>query len=254
MVHEIEYRIIGDDMQAVVIVLDQGETVRAEAGAMMYMDQGVEMETSTGGGLWKGLKRKLSGESFFVTTFTCQVPRGEVAFAAPYPGHIIPVDLAVTGEILCQRDSYLCSAHGIDVTVAFTKKLGAGFFGGEGFILQRLEGDEGLAFIHAGGTVIERELAAGETLKLDTGCLVGFQESVDYDVSLAPGIKSMLFGGEGLFLATLTGPGKIWLQTLPFSRLADRIYSAARGGGKEETRRGSSLGGLVGDLLSGDDD
>ncbi|MFH1135535.1 MAG: TIGR00266 family protein [Pseudomonadota bacterium] len=244
MVHEIEYRIVGDDMQAVVIILDQNETVRAEAGAMMYMDQGIEMETSTGGGLWKGLKRKLSGESFFITTYTCRVKRAEVAFAAPYPGHITPLDLAQTGPVLCQRDSYLCSAHGIDVTVAFTRRLGAGFFGGEGFVLQRLEGDAGLAFIHAGGTVIERTLAPGQTLKVDTGCLVGFQESVEYDVALAAGVKTMLFGGEGLFLATLTGPGKIWLQTLPFSRLANRIYAAA-GGGREETKKGFSLGGLI---------
>ena len=251
MVHEIEYRIIGNDMQAVVIVLDQGETVRAEAGAMMFMDQDVDMETSTGGGLLKGLKRKIAGESFFITTYTCRSERAEVAFAAPYPGHIVPVDMGKTGPILCQRDSYLCSAHGIEVTVAFTKRLGAGFFGGEGFILQKLTAPEGLAFLHAGGTVVERELAPGEHIKVDTGCLVGFQEAVDYDISFAKGIKSAVFGGEGLFLAKLTGPGKIWLQTLPFSRLANRIYRAA-GGSKEESK--GLVGGLMGGLLSGDDD
>ena len=248
MVHEIEYQIIGHDMQAVVVILDEKETVRAEAGAMMFMDEGVEMETSTGGGLLKGLKRKIAGESFFITTYTCRVPRGEVAFAAPYPGQIVPIDLAQTGTILCQRDAYLCSAHGIEISVAFTKRLGAGFFGGEGFILQKLEADEGLAFLHAGGTVLERELAPGQHIKVDTGCLVAFQESVDYDITLAKGVKSALFGGEGLFLAKLTGPGRVWLQTLPFSRMANRIYSAV-GGRKEESK---GVGGLVGDLLSGD--
>jgi uncharacterized protein (TIGR00266 family) len=251
MVHEIEYRIIGHDMQAVVIILDKNETVRAEAGAMMYMDQDIEMETSTGGGLMAGLKRKIAGESFFITTYTCKGDRAEVAFAAPYPGQIVPLDMAQTGPVLCQRDAYLCSASGIEVTVALTKKLGAGFFGGEGFILQKLEANSGLAFVHAGGTVLERQLASGEHLKVDTGCLVGFQESVDYDITLAKGIKSAVFGGEGLFLAKLTGPGKVWLQTLPFSRMANRIYSAV-GGGKGETKRGGALG-IVGDLLGGDD-
>lgn len=251
MVHEIEYRIIGHDMQAVVIILDKNETVRAEAGAMMYMDQHIEMETSTGGGLMAGLKRKIAGESFFITTYTCKGDRAEVAFAAPYPGQIVPIDLGQTGTILCQRDAYLCSASGIEVTVALTKKLGAGFFGGEGFILQKLSAPSGLAFVHAGGTVLERHLAAGEHLKVDTGCLVGFQESVDYDISLAKGIKSAVFGGEGLFLAKLTGPGTVWLQTLPFSRMANRIYSAV-GGSKGETKRGGALG-IVGDLLGGDD-
>ncbi|MEW5722544.1 MAG: TIGR00266 family protein [Thermodesulfobacteriota bacterium] len=248
MVHQIEYKILGDDMQAVVITLDKGETVRAEAGAMMYMDQGIEMETTTGGGLLQGLKRKIAGESFFITTYTCQAERAEVAFAAPYPGHVVPVDLSQTGPVLCQRDAYLCSAQGIEVTVAFTKRLGAGFFGGEGFILQKIQGHEGLAFLHAGGTVLERDLARGQHLKVDTGCLVAFQESVDYDITLAKGIKSAIFGGEGLFLAKLTGPGKVWLQTLPFSRLANRIYGAV-GGSKGESK---GLGGLVGGLLSDD--
>lgn len=226
MVDEIDYRIIGHDMQAVVIALDRGETVRAEPGAMLYMDDGMAMKTTTGG-LLAGLKRKFTGESFFVTTYTCKGDRAEVAFAAPYPGCIVPLDLAQTGSVLCQRDAYLCSAEGIKVTVAFTKRLGAGFFGGEGFILQKLAGDAGLAFIHAGGSVFERKLAAGETIRVDTGCLVAFQDSVDYSIALASGIKTALFGGEGLFLAKLTGPGRVWLQTLPFSRLADRIYAAA---------------------------
>lgn len=252
MVHEVEYRIIGNDMQAVVIILDRDETVRAEAGAMMYMDAGVEMETSTGGGLLKGLKRKIAGESFFITTYTCKADRAEVAFSAPYPGHIVPVDLAQLGPVLCQRDSYLCSAHGIEIEVAFTKKLGAGFFGGEGFILQKLVANEGLAFIHAGGTVMERDLAPGDHLKVDTGCLVGFQESVDYDISMVKGVKSALFGGEGLFMAKLSGPGKVWLQTLPFSRLANRVMGAA-GGSQGETKRGGGISGIVGDIIGGDD-
>ena len=228
MAHQIDYRIAGHDMQAVILTLDEGETVRAEAGALMYMDGNMDMETSTGGGLIKGLLRKLSGENFWVTTFTAKKKRGEVAFAAPYPGHIVPVDLAETGPVLCQRDSYLCSAYGIDVSVAFTKRLGAGFFGGEGFVLQKLKGDDGLAFIHAGGTVVVRDLGPKEHIKVDTGCLVAFQESVDYSITLAKGIKSMIFGGEGLFLAKLTGPGRVWIQTLPFARLADRVIGAMK--------------------------
>jgi uncharacterized protein (TIGR00266 family) len=252
MVHEIEYEIIGNDMQAVKIFLDRGETVRAEAGAMMYMEPGVDMETSTGGGLFKGLKRALAGEGFFITTFTCQADRAEVAFAAPYPGHILPVDMARTGPLLCQRDSYLCSAHGIEISVALTKRFGAGLFGGEGFILQKLEAAEGLAFIHAGGTVFIQDLAPGQSLSVDTGCLVAFQESVDYDIRMMKGVRSALFGGEGLFLAHLTGPGRVWLQTLPFSRLADRVMTAARGN-QGETKRGGALGGVVGDFFSGKD-
>jgi len=251
MVHEIDYRLVGDDMQGVIITLDKGETVRAESGAMMYMDPGVTMEATTAGGLFKGLKRAIAGESFFITTFTCTADKAEVAFAAPYPGKIIAVDLAQTGPLLCQRDAYLCSAHGIEVTVAFTKRLGAGFFGGEGFILQRIEGPEGLAFIHAGGTIIERELGSHEELKVDTGCLVAFQESVEYNIEMTKGIKTAFFGGEGLFLARLTGPGRVWLQTLPFSRLADRILSASRGS-QGEKKRGGALGGIVENVLSGD--
>jgi len=251
MTHAIDYRVVGDDMQAVIITLDKGETVRAESGAMLYMDPGVNMQATTAGGILKGLKRAIAGESFFITTFTCAVPKAEVAFAAPYPGKIIPIDLAVTGALLCQRDAYLCSAHGIEVSVAFTRRLGAGFFGGEGFILQKLEGSEGLAFIHAGGTIIERNLGPREEIKVDTGCLAAFQESVDYNIEMAAGIKTALFGGEGLFLARLTGPGRVWIQTLPFSRLADRVLSASRGS-QEEKRRGGPLDNIVGSVLSGD--
>ncbi len=245
---EIDYRLIGDDMQAVIITLDPGESVRAEAGAMMYMTDGIEMQTQAAGGAWKGLKRMIAGESFFITNFTCAAGSGQVAFGAPYPGKIIPVDLSRTGTILCQRDAYLCSAAGIDISVAFTRKLGAGFFGGEGFILERLSGD-GLAFIHAGGTVQEFDLQPGETLRVDTGCLVAFQESVDYDIKFVGGVKTAFFGGEGLFFAHLTGPGKVYLQTLPFSRLADRVVSASGLRRRGEARRG---GGLLGGLISGD--
>lgn len=247
MADRIDYELVGDDFQAVVITLDPGEAVRAEPGSMMWLEEGVEMDTSTGGGLLKGLKRKLGGERFFITTFTNQGPgRAQVGFAADYPGKILPVDLA-RGTVMCQRDAYLCSARGVDVSVAFTRRLGAGFFGGEGFILQKLTGD-GLAFIHAGGHVIERELQHGERLRVDTGCIVGFEESVDYDIKMIKGVKTWLFGGEGLFYALLTGPGKCWIQTTPFSRLADRVMSAA-GGARGEKKRG---GALLGSLLQGD--
>ena len=239
---EVDYRIYGDDMQVVEIELDPGETVRAEAGAMMYMREGIEMQTSMdagsrgGGGflgnLMGGITRVIAGESFFITTFTHNGKTGKshVAFAAPYPGKIIPLDLReVGGRYLCQRDAFLCSAKGVDVEVAFTKKLGAGFFGGEGFILQRLVGD-GLAFIHAGGAIIEKTLSAGETVRVDTGCIVGFAESVGYDIQFVGGFKNALFGGEGLFLATLRGPGLVYMQSLPLSRLADRIRTAMPGG------------------------
>lgn len=245
MAHQIDYTLVGDDMQAVIVELDPGETVQAEAGAMMYMEDGIEMNAAMQGGIFGGIKRMIGGESLFVTTFTNQGRvRKKIAFAAPYPGKILPLDLAVTGPMICQRDAYLCSAYGIDVTVAFTRRLGAGFFGGEGFILQRLSGD-GLAFIHAGGTMIEHELAAGESLNVDTGCLAAFQETVDYDIKTVGGIKSMFFGGEGLFFARMTGPGKVWLQTLPFSRLADRVIGAAGFGSKGEVKRGGPLGGLL---------
>jgi uncharacterized protein (TIGR00266 family) len=254
MADVIDFRIVGDDLQLVEIELDPGEAVRAEVGTMTYMDDGIQMQTSTGGGLLKGLKRVVTGESFFITDFTnTSRHKARVAFAAPYPGRIIPLDLAALGgSFLCQKDSFLCAARGIEVDVAFTRKLGAGLFGGEGFILQRLSGN-GLAFVHAGGTIIERDLAAGETIKVDTGCLVAFAPSVDYDIRFVGGFKNALFGGEGLFLATLTGPGKVYLQSLPLSRLADRILAGARAGrGGEESPGVAGLGGkLLGDLLSG---
>ncbi len=247
----IDYKIIGDDMQAVIITLDQGEAVRAEAGAMLFMSDGIEMETSTGGGVMAGLKRAIAGESFFITTFKSATPKSEVAFAAPYPGKIIPLDLrALGGTMLCQRDSYLCSAKGIEVSVAFTKRLGAGFFGGEGFILQKLSGD-GLAFVHAGGAIHKLTLGPGQSLRVDTGCLVAFQPSVGYDIQLVGGIKTALFGGEGLFFARMTGPGDVWVQTLPFSRMADRVMAASKfGGQREEVTR---LPGMLGGLLGGND-
>jgi len=249
---EIDYRIIGDDMQAVIISLDAGETVRAEAGAMMFMTDEIEMQTQASGGFLKGVKRMIAGETFFITNFRCSSDRGEVAFGAPYPGKIIPLDLRQTGTMLCQRDAYLCSADGIDIGIAFTRRLGAGFFGGEGFILQRLSGD-GLAFVHAGGTVHEIQLGPGKTLRVDTGCLVAFQESVSYDIKFVGGIKTAFCGGEGLFFAHLTGPGTVYLQTLPFSRLADKIVSTAGGRARRgETRRGGSVMRGLGDLISGD--
>jgi len=227
MADVIEYVIHGDDMQIVEVELDPGEGVRAEAGAMMFMDHGIEMETSTGGGIFKGFKRAFTGESFFITTFLNNSGNvAKVAFGAPYPGKIIPIDLdEVGGSYLCQKDAYLCSANGVEIEVAFTKRLGAGFFGGEGFILQRLQGD-GKAFIHAGGTIIKKDLKPGQMLKVDSGCLVALAPSVDYDIEFVGGFKNALFGGEGLFMARLTGPGTVYLQSLPFSRLADRIYSA----------------------------
>ncbi len=251
MAHQIDYKLLGDDMQAVVITLDPGEIVQAEAGSMMYMEEDIEMNSEMQGGLLGGIKRKLGGESLFVTTFTNNGNGIKtVSFAAPYPGKILPVNLAETGTIICQRDAYLCSALGIEISVTFTRRLGAGFFGGEGFILQKLSGD-GYAFIHAGGTVIEHELAAGESIKVDTGCLVAFVESVSYDIEMVKGIKTMLFGGEGLFLANLTGPGRVYLQTLPFSRLANRVINASGlGGQKGEIKRG--MGGILGHIIDGD--
>ncbi|WP_085300593.1 TIGR00266 family protein [Cognaticolwellia mytili] len=235
--HEIDYKIIGQSMQMVEIELDQDETVIAEAGAMNYMEDGIEFETKMGDGsdvnqgimgkLFSAGKRMMTGESVFMTHFTNHDNnRKTVAFAAPYPGSIISVDLAdIGGGVTCQKDAFLCAALGTKIDVTFNKRLGSGFFGGEGFILERLEGD-GLAFLHAGGTIIEKELN-GETLRVDTGCLVGFSDGVDYDIEMTKGLKSMLFGGEGLFIATLSGHGKVWLQSLPFSRLADRIIQHA---------------------------
>jgi uncharacterized protein (TIGR00266 family) len=254
MTDVIDYKIYGDDMQIVEIELDPGEGVRAEAGAMMYMNDGIEMQTSTGGGIFKGFKRMITGESFFITTFLYNGPgKGHVAFGAPYPGKIIPLDLSkLLGSFLCQKDAFLCAARGIEIEVAFTKKIGAGLFGGEGFILQRLEG-EGMAFVHAGGTIIERHLSAGETLRVDTGCLVAFSISVDYDIQFIGGFKNSLFGGEGLFLAKLTGPGLVYLQSLPFSRLADRIFAASRFQHRGEQKGIAGIGGnLLGGILGGD--
>lgn len=256
--HAIDYAIRGDDLQFVEIELDPREAVVAEAGGMMYMEDGIAMETIFGdgsaraGGLLGSLlgagKRLLTGESLFMTVFQNQgAGRRKVAFGAPYPGRIIPVPLgSLGGELLAQKDSFLCAARGVSIGIAFQKRLGAGLFGGEGFILQRLTGD-GWAFIHAGGALHERTLAPGETLRVDTGCIVAFQPSVAYDIQFVGGIKTALFGGEGLFFATLRGPGRVWLQSLPLSRLAGRIASAARGGREE----GSVLGGL-GRVLDGD--
>jgi uncharacterized protein (TIGR00266 family) len=261
MAHEIDYRLIGDDMQAVIVTLDPQETVVAEAGAMMYMQDDIVMNTtmdpagkSAGlmGRLLTGAKRALAGESFFVTTFSNEGrQRRDVAFAAPYPGKILAVDLRQwKGRVIAQKNSFLCAAFGIEVSIAFNRRIGAGFFGGEGFILQRLEGD-GLAFLHASGTLAEVKLSPGETLRVDTGCLVAMEETVDYDIQMVPGIKTAVFGGEGLFFVKLTGPGRVVLQTLPFSRLADRIIAAAPSMGGARRGEGSLLGGLGG-MLDGD--
>ena len=261
--HEIDYQIHGDDMQFVEIELDPNEAVVAEAGAMMFMDEAIAMETifgdgskQSGGGIMGALlgagKRVLTGESLFMTAYQNRgTGKKRVAFGAPYPGKILPVRLGdLGGELITQKDSFLCAAKGVSVGIAFQKRLGAGLFGGEGFILQRLTGD-GLAFVHAGGTLYERTLAAGEMLKVDTGCIVAFQSGVDYDIQFVGGIKTALFGGEGLFFATLRGPGKIWLQSLPFSRLASRVVAAVPGLGRGGREEGSVLGGL-GRLIDGD--
>lgn len=254
MADAIEYRVVGDDMQLVEVALDPGETVRAEAGAMLYMTSGVEIQTTTGGGVFRGLKRVFAGETFFITSFlNSGSGKGVVAFAAPYPGKVIPLDLAdYGGRFLVQRDGFLAAARGIEIEVAFTKRLGAGLFGGEGFILQRLVGD-GLAFVHAGGTVVRRELGPDETLRVDTGCLVALADTVDYDIQLIGGVRNALFGGEGLFLATISGPGTVFLQSLPFSRLADRVMQAARFTQKGEKKGVGGIGGdVLGGLLQGD--
>jgi uncharacterized protein (TIGR00266 family) len=259
--HEVDYEIFGDDMQIVEITLDPGETVIAEAGAMNYMDDGITFETRMGDGssadegllgkLFGAGKRVLTGESIFLTHFTnSSSGTRSVAFAAPYPGKIIPFSLSDTGgEVICQKDAFLCAALGTQIDIAFHKRFGAGFFGGEGFILQRLRGD-GMAFVHAGGTVVTKELRS-ETIKVDTGCIVGFTRGIDYDVQMVRSLKSMLFGGEGMFLATLSGSGKVMLQSLPLSRLADRILRHAPSAGGKRKGEGSILGGL-GDLLDGD--
>ena len=255
--HEVDYELFGDDMQIVEVELDPGEVVIAEAGAMNYMDDGITFETKMGdgsnaneGGIMSMLKnvgkRMLTGESLFMTHFTNRAPAGKkrVAFAAPFPGRIIPMDMAARGgELVCQKDSFLCAALGTQIDIAFQRKLGAGFFGGEGFILQRLRGD-GMAFVHAGGTIVEKQLD-GETLRVDTGCLVAFTPGIQYDIERAGNLKSMFFGGEGFFLATLRGTGTVWLQSLPFSRLADRVIAHAPSAGGSSQGDGSLIGGLA---------
>jgi uncharacterized protein (TIGR00266 family) len=259
--HEIDYRIFGEEMQYVEVELDPDETAIAEAGAFMMMDDGIQMETIFGDGsqqksggimgkLFNAGKRLLVGESLFMTTYT-NTGQGKkrVSFASPYPGKIIPLDLQVLGgRVICQKDAFLCAAKGVSIGIEFQKKLGTGLFGGEGFIMERLEGD-GMAFVHAGGHVLQRDLQPGELLKVDTGCIVGFTGNVQYDIQFVGGIKNTLFGGEGVFFATLRGPGTVWIQTLPISRLASRVLSYAQPGRRKE--EGSILGGL-GNLLDGD--
>ncbi|SIQ90789.1 TIGR00266 family protein [Marinobacterium stanieri] len=259
--HELDYELIGSEMQLVEVELDPNETVIAEAGAMTYMEEDIQFETRMGDGsnpdegimgkLFSAGKRVFTGESIFTTHFTNQgIGKRRVAFAAPYPGNIVPLNMAELGErIVCQKDAFLCAALGTRVSITFNRRIGAGFFGGEGFILQTLEGD-GMAFIQAGGTVIKKELK-GETLRVDTGCLVGFTEGVEYDIQRAGGLKSMVFGGEGLFLATLKGTGTVWLQSLPFSRMADRILAHAPSSGGSDQGEGSVLGG-IGRMIGGD--
>lgn len=252
---EIDYQIFGDDMQFVEIELDPGEAVVGEAGAMFYMEDEIQMETIFGDGskeqegllgkLMGAGKRLVTGESLFTTAFM-NGGRGKrkVAFGAAYPGKIIPMHLGeMGGTLLCQKDAFLCAAKGVSLGIAFQKKLGAGFFGGEGFILQKLEGD-GLAFVHAGGAIIEKSLQAGQTLRVDTGCVVAFTSNIDFDVQYVGGVKTALFGGEGMFFTTLRGPGKVWLQSLPLARLANRIVGASKIGGSKGGEQGSVLGGL----------
>lgn len=250
--HEIDYRIYGEEMQYVEIELDPSETAVAESGSFMMMDDTIQMQTIFGDGtqqqqgflgkIFSAGKRMLTGESLFMTTFTnTGQGKKKVSFASPYPGKIIPMDLMqLGGKVVCQKDAFLCAAHGVSIGIEFQRKLGTGLFGGEGFIMQKLEGD-GLAFVHAGGHVFEKELQPGEFLRIDTGCLVAYTQTVQYDIQFVGGIKNTLFGGEGLFFATLRGPGKIWIQTLPISRLASRILSYGASRSKEE---GSVLGGL----------
>ena len=260
--HEIDYEIFGEEMQYVEIELDPDETEVAEPGGFLMMDEDVEMKTIFGDGtgqdrslmdkLFGAGKRMLTGEKMFMTAFTHRGSgKAKVSFASPYPGKIIPIDLMQYGnKVICQKDSFLCAAKGVTVGIEFSKRMGRGFFGGEGFIMQKIEGD-GMAFLHAGGYIVEKQLAPGEHLRVDTGCLVGFTEEVDYDIEFVGGIKNSIFGGEGLFFASLVGPGKVWIQTLPISRLADRILSNAKGYGGGGKGEGSVLGGL-GNLLDGD--
>ena len=267
----VDYEIKGSEMQFVEIELDPGEAAVGEAGSMMFMDAGISMDTvfgdgsqgSSGGGLFGKLlgagKRLVTGESLFTTVFTNQgSTKLRVAFAAPYPGKILPMDLRrLGGTLICQKDAFLCAARGVSLGVFFQRKLGVGFFGGEGFIMQKLDGD-GLAFVHACGTVVERGLRPGQTLLIDTGCIVALTPDVSFEIEYVGKIKTALFGGEGLFLAKVTGPGTVWLQSLPFSRLASRVFAAApqRGGAREEggLLGGLAAGGLLGGLLGGDAD
>lgn len=260
--HEIDYKILGHEMQCVEIELDPQESVVAEPGSLMYMSDSVAMNTIFGdgtsksqgvlGGLFAAGKRVLTGESLFMTVYTNQGYKKEhLSFASPYPGKIIVLDLSeLGGKVVCQKTAFLCAAKGISVGIEFQKRLGVGFFGGEGFIMQKVEGD-GLAFVHAGGNVVEKELKAGENLLVDTGCIVAFTRGVDYSIQRVKGVKNMLFGGEGIFLARLSGPGKVWIQSLPFSRLADRIIASAPRAGGKQRGEGSVLGGL-GNMLDGD--
>lgn len=257
--HEIDYRIFGEEMQYVEIELDPEETALAEAGSFMMMDDGIQMSTIFGDGsqqqtgllgkLFSAGKRLLTGESLFMTTYTNVVQgKKRVSFASPYPGKIIPIDLQqLGGKVVCQKDSFLCAAKGVAIGIEFQRKLGTGLFGGEGFIMQKLEGD-GMAFVHAGGHVMQRDLQPGEVLKVDTGCVVAFTQNVNYDIQFVGGIKNTLFGGEGVFFATLRGPGTVWIQTLPISRLAGRILAYGTYNRKEE---GSILGG-IGNMIDGD--
>jgi len=259
--HEIDYQIYGEEMQYVEIELDPQEAVVAEAGSFMMMDSGIEMDTIFGDGsnqekgilgkIFSAGKRVLTGESLFMTAFlNAGQGKKQISFASPYPGKILTIDLSeVQGKFICQKDAFLCAAQGVSIGIEFSKKLGRGLFGGEGFIMQKLEGD-GLAFVHAGGTMAKKQLAAGEVLKVDTGCIVGFTQTVDYDIEFVGGIKNTIFGGEGLFFATLKGPGTVYIQSLPFSRLAGRVLAAIPRGGKDKGE-GSILGGL-GDILGGD--
>lgn len=260
--HEIDYHIYGEEMQYVEIELDPQEAIVAEAGSFMMMDNGISMDTIFGDGsnqekgvlgkLFSAGKRLLTGESLFMTVFlNAETGKKKVSFASPYPGKIVPIDLTnYGGKFVCQKDAFLCAAKGVSVGIEFSKRLGRGFFGGEGFIMQKLEGD-GMAFVHAGGTMARKELAPGEVLKVDTGCIVGFTKDVDYNIEFVGGIKNTVFGGEGLFFATLRGPGVVYVQSLPFSRLASRVWAAAPQGGGKDKGEGSVLGGL-GDILSGD--
>jgi uncharacterized protein (TIGR00266 family) len=266
----VDFEIKGSEMQFVEVELDPGEAAVGEAGSMMFMDAGITMDTVFGdgsanqGGLFGKLlgagKRLITGESLFTTVYTNAAHQKQrVAFAAPYPGKILPMDLRqLGGTLICQKDSFLCAAKGVSLGIALQRKLGVGFFGGEGFIMQKLEGD-GLAFVHAGGTLLKRELQPGQTLMVDTGCVVAYTPSVDFEIQYVGKIKTALFGGEGLFFAKLTGPGTVWLQSLPFSRLASRIFAAAPqmgGGGKGEgsVLGGFGAGGLLGGVLGGDDE